>query len=319
MMTNNCCAECGKEEGDGGVSLKACKSCMQVRYCNAACQHKHWLAHKKACKQRAAELCDEALFKDPPPKEDCPICFLPMPARLICCLSLPPATITSVPINDFAIANQELAYEVMAEYYPCCGKKICKGCIYSFYESGNAGKCPFCNSDRSNKTEEELVAEMMKRVEANDAASMKVLAGSYYQGLNGFQQDQTKAIELFTKSAELGNSEAHRALGNYHEGGDMKKVKFHLEAAAMLGHENSRCNLGIIEAQSGNMERAFKHWAIAASAGEYTAMGHLRTFFEQGNVSKESINSTLAAYNSSCAEIRSEARDAYIGFKMDTI
>jgi len=85
---------------------------------------------------------------------------------------------------------------------------------------------------------------MMKRVEANDAASMKMLAGSYYQGLNGFQQDQTKAIELFTKSAELGNSEAHRALGNYHERGDMKKVKFHLEAAAMLGHENSRCNLG---------------------------------------------------------------------------
>jgi len=133
MTTNNCCAECGKEEGDGGVSLKACKSCMQVRYCNAACQHKHWLAHKKACKQRAAELRDEALFKDPPPKEDCPICFLP------------------VPISDFAIANQELAYEVMAEYYPCCGKKICRGCIYSFYESGNAGKCPFCNSDRSNK------------------------------------------------------------------------------------------------------------------------------------------------------------------------
>ena len=43
---------------------------------------------------------DEALFKDPPPKEECPICFLPMPNKLICCVSLPPATITSVPIND---------------------------------------------------------------------------------------------------------------------------------------------------------------------------------------------------------------------------
>ena len=65
-MTTSCCAECGKEEGDGGVSLKACKSCMQVRYCNAACQHKNWPAHKIACKLRAAELRDEALFKDPP-------------------------------------------------------------------------------------------------------------------------------------------------------------------------------------------------------------------------------------------------------------
>jgi hypothetical protein len=30
--TTQCCAECGK---DGGVSLKACKACMSVSYCNA--------------------------------------------------------------------------------------------------------------------------------------------------------------------------------------------------------------------------------------------------------------------------------------------
>ena len=30
-----CCAECGKE---GGVSLKTCKACMLVKYCNAKCQ-----------------------------------------------------------------------------------------------------------------------------------------------------------------------------------------------------------------------------------------------------------------------------------------
>ena len=72
-----CCAECGKEEE--GVTLKMCKACMNVKYCNAECQKKHWLTHKTACKLRAAELRDEALFKDPPLKEDCPICFLPIP------------------------------------------------------------------------------------------------------------------------------------------------------------------------------------------------------------------------------------------------
>jgi TPR repeat protein len=113
--------------------------------------------------------------------------------------------------------------------------------------------------------------KIMKRVEVNDPGAMKMLAGCYYQGLNGLQRDHAKAIELFTKSAELGCSEAHRALGN-NEDGDMKKAKFHLEAAAMLGHENSRCNLGNIEAQSGNMERAVKHWTIAASAGCYGSM-----------------------------------------------
>jgi hypothetical protein len=67
-------ADCGKEEGEGGaVTLKVCKACMSVKYCNALCQKKHWPTHKRDCKLRAAELHDEALFKDPPAKEDCPI------------------------------------------------------------------------------------------------------------------------------------------------------------------------------------------------------------------------------------------------------
>jgi hypothetical protein len=84
----------------------ASKACILVRYCNADCQRNHWAKHKKECKQRAAELRDEALFKDPPAKEDCPICFLPMPTRLIYCISLPSATISSVPICEFAIAKE---------------------------------------------------------------------------------------------------------------------------------------------------------------------------------------------------------------------
>ena len=103
-MTTSCCAECGEE---GGVSLKTCKECMTIKYCGATCQRKHWPKHKKDCKIRAVELRDEALFKDPPAKEDCPICFLPMPGRLICCISLPPATISSVPIYDFGIAHTD--------------------------------------------------------------------------------------------------------------------------------------------------------------------------------------------------------------------
>jgi hypothetical protein len=91
------CAECGEE---GGACHKTCKSCMLVKYCNAECQHKHWPTHKKPCKIQAAKIRDEALFKDPPAKEDCPICFLPMPMRLISCMSLSDATISSVPICE---------------------------------------------------------------------------------------------------------------------------------------------------------------------------------------------------------------------------
>ena len=63
-----------------------------------------------------------------------------------------------------------------------------------------------------------------------------------------------------------------------------------------------------MDAQSRNIERAVKHWTIVASAGEYLAMHNLRKFFEKGVVRRESIDSTLAAYNNSCAEMRSEAR-----------
>jgi len=53
--TVHCCADCGSAAG-GDVSLKSCKSCMLVKYCNANCQKNHWPEHKNECKQRAAEL-----------------------------------------------------------------------------------------------------------------------------------------------------------------------------------------------------------------------------------------------------------------------
>jgi hypothetical protein len=89
----------------------------------------------------------------------------------------------------------------------------------------------------------------------------------------------------------------------------MHKAKFHFEAAAMAVQRNI---LGVMEAQSGNMGRAVKHWSIAASAGNYHSMNNLRGNFEMGHVSRDAVISTLASYNNSCAEMRSEARDACI-------
>ena len=54
----------------------------------------------------------------------------------------------------------------------------------------------------------------------------------------------------------------------------MKKAKFHYEAAAMAKHELARYNVGIIEAKSGNMERAVKHWRIAAAGGGWRFLCH---------------------------------------------
>jgi len=302
MTTAHCCADCGGVGGEG-VSLKACKSCMLVRYCNADCQRNHWPKHKKECKQRAAELCDEALFKDPPAKEDCPICFLPMPLLLISCMSLPPATISSVPIKDYAEANEVLASMSMETYYPCCGKTICSGCIHSLCKSGNNRTCLFCKAETMGRTDKERVDRLMKRVEANDAGAMTALGNRYHLGEHGLLQDREKALELWKQAAELGSSKAHYHLGlYYHEGGKLKKAKFHYETAAMAGHDDARCNLGAMEFKSGNMVRALKHWMIAASGGNYKAMQNLLIAFNQGSTSRATIDATLAAYNKSCAE-----------------
>jgi TPR repeat protein len=190
--------------------------------------------------------------------------------------------------------------------------------------SGNNDKCPFCNSDVGNRTRgrthEDILEQIRKRVAANDATSMIMLAKFHSQGMGGLQQDQTKAEELYARAAELGSSKAHYLLSKiYRQRGDLKKAKFHLEVAAMAGHEVARNNLGSMEGNSGNMERALKHLAIAASAGCYDAMQKLRLFFEEGFVSRDTIDSTLKAYNSSCAEMRSEARDASILAKTKSI
>ena len=55
------CANCGKH-GSEVVKLKNCTACRLVKYCGVDCQKVHRKQHKKACKQRAAELKDEQLY-----------------------------------------------------------------------------------------------------------------------------------------------------------------------------------------------------------------------------------------------------------------
>ena len=275
-----CCAECGK----GGAGLKTCKSCKHINYCSVTCQRLNWPSHKKECKQRAAKLHDKSLFQQPLPKDDCPICFLPM-----------------------SFAHQE-----GVGFYHCCGKIVCDGCGYNSSKSGSH-KCSFCNT--SLETEYEIVLEQqMKRVEANDAESMKQLGCCYAKGLFGLQQDWNKALELWTRAAELGSSTAHYTIGGaYYKGmgieKDMKKGIHHSELAAMAGHELARYNLGCIELKSGNMERAMKHWKISASAGDSDSMTAIHQLFKMGCVQNDVYELTLKAHNDAFAEMRSKGRE----------
>ncbi|EJK65389.1 hypothetical protein THAOC_13754, partial [Thalassiosira oceanica] len=79
--TGEACANCGKH-GSDTVKLKNCTACRLVKYCGVDCQRTHRKQHKKACKQRAAELKDEQLYGrglERPEGDFCPICTLPIP------------------------------------------------------------------------------------------------------------------------------------------------------------------------------------------------------------------------------------------------
>ena len=81
----------------------------------------------------------------------------------------------------------------------------------------------------------------------------------------------------YARALEFGFSRAHCIPGgNYRDVGDLKKAKFHWEAADAKWHERT---LEIWSIRSGNFERAIKHWMIASSAGHYHAMNHLITLF----------------------------------------
>ena len=279
------CANCGKEGGD---SMNACNKCDLVVYCNAACKKKHRSRHKKKCEKRAAELFDEELFiKEPPPPEECPICMLPPPLY---------------DDNTTGIT-----------FHSCCGKEICDGCEYAMEESGAKDLCPFCKAPPAISPDEE-VGRVKKLMEKGNTYAFNQLASYYADGTYGMPQDWEKANELYRKAGELGYAGAYFNLGNSYFAGrgveiDKKKAKHYYELAAMKGDVDARAKLGVIEYQSGNHHRAFKHLLISARAGDKLSLDTIKEGYMAGHVTKEDYSKTLREYQKSQDEMKSDMRD----------
>ena len=276
------CASCGAEGDD--IQLMTCAACKSARYCSVACQRNHWPKHKKACKMRAAELRDEILFKQPEGTHlgDCPICFLPIP-------------------ND---PNGSV-------YHTCCSKIVCKGCVVvnicHEMKDRLEHTCPFC---RDAIQTGEGKQKLMKRIQANDPSAMCQL------GMLLFQEGQfEKTLEYNSKAAELGDAHAHYVLSEMYERGqtvgkDEKKELYHLEEAAIKGHNKARFNLGAYELRKGRIDRAVKHLVIAANLGDDNSMQRLKRFYADGDMSKEDFASALRAYQAAVNATKSPQREA---------
>ena len=113
----------------------------------------------------------EALFKDPPPPEDCPICFLPLP--------LNPGQRT---------------------FHSCCGKIICDGCLHAMDDEaigrGKIDLCAFCRTPETT-SDEENVKQTKKLMGSDNAYAFNNIAGCYAGGIMGMPKTLKRLLSCF--------------------------------------------------------------------------------------------------------------------------
>jgi len=277
------CANCGKGE-ENCSKLQKCGACLSVRYCSRECQAAHRPQHKK-CKRRVAELYDEKLFADPPPREECPICFLPLPLE-----------------------------GKKSSFKSCCGKTVCNGCMYAMQMSAEgAYLCAFCREPNAVAAEEHI-KRTKKLMDKGNGDAFYMFAGCYAKAEQGLPQDVQKCNELLLEAGELGCAQAYYNLGVHYNTGrgvevDVNKAMHYWELAAMGGHIMARHNLGCIAGKAGKYDRAKKHYILAAKAGFEISLDQVKEGYMDGFVTKDEYASTLRAYQKSIGEMKSSARD----------
>ncbi|EJK48074.1 hypothetical protein THAOC_33160, partial [Thalassiosira oceanica] len=99
-----------------------------------------------------------------------------------------------------------------------------------------------------------------------------------YHGGDGVQQDNARAVEFWTK-------------------------------AAMRGHAGSRYNLGWLEGNKGNHNRAVRHYLISAKMGERDSVENMKRSFMGGFATKEQYAEALKGYQDAVEEMKSPQRD----------
>jgi tetratricopeptide (TPR) repeat protein len=245
--------------------------------------------------KRAAEIRDDRLFTQPDEShlDECPICCLPMPLG---------------PNKAITITSS------------CCSNTICIGCSYANkkreYQMGMHPRCAYCREPIPT-TEEEVRANLMKRIKVNDPVAMSHMGIMRY-----YDRDYDGAFEYLTKAAQLGRMNAHYKLSFMYFKGrgvetDMKKLVYHLEEAAIGGHPNARHNLGLYESDNGREERAMKHFIIAAKLGFDKSLEEVKEGFARGLVSKEDYEAALCGHQAVVDATKSQQRDEAYAFNDD--
>jgi len=77
----------------------------------------------------------------------------------------------------------------------------------------------------------------------------------------------------------------------------------------MGGEDQARCNLGVVEVDSGNIDRALKHFMIAAGGGYADSLKNIKQMLMKGHATKDDYAAALEARQAYLDEIKSDQRD----------
>ena len=210
------------------------------------------------------------------------------------------------------------------KYMMCCGKVICSGCLHAprYDYLGNIvdnRKCAFCRTPWP-RTNEEVLERNKKRIEAGDPVVIYNLGCDYQDGTCGRPQNHTKALELLHRAGELGYVASYNNIGYAYNNGegvdvDKKKARHYYELAAIGGDSIARYNLGEMDEEAGNMERALKHYMIAVRDGDAYSLKSIQQLYSKGHATEEDYSKALQSYQTYLNEIKSKQRDKAAAYR----
>jgi len=238
------------------------------------------------------ETADINLFAPITERDECPICLIPLPLK-----------------------EDEIQFMV------CCGKRICIGCRYKqtiseIKRDREKGvqkhdiKCAFCcQSSPTNR-----IKALKKLMKKNNIQSFIQMSTHYKRG-GGVIQSDTRALEMYIRAAELGDSaRAYGMIGHYYIEGTVveqnksKAIEFY-EVAAKKQSVFAHVMLAGFHGENEKMDESIKHLRVLASAGSQEAVDGLMMAYKEKLLSKEQLTQTLQAFQASNDEMKSKDRD----------
>ena len=232
------------------------------------------------------------LFAPIQEREECPICLIPFP-----------------------INNNE------AKFRLCCGKMICDGCMYKelctdaektkFDQSKPTGLCAFC---RLPPVPGNTEIKCLRKLTKNKNPIAFIQLALKYQAGDRVIQSNTKALEMYIRAAELGNSQGYTYIGQCYQEGlaveqNLSKAFEFYEVSAKKGDYEAHKYLAKLHGRNDDFEKSVEHVKAAASAGDKDSMDMLMGAYKHKLLPKDDLTITLRAFHASSYEMKSKDRD----------